>query len=140
MNGKDTKLTVEDITFYTIDANGNCTPVWKIEGTSFVVDIECVEPKSSLTFKPEEIGYTLRIDYPKNLRCKTRKRFVKLIMSLGNQRNTANIIANDVMISDTTYEQFWRNLCVEGVNYLARFKIHKNDLLPKYKITVLVND
>lgn len=44
-----------------------------------------------------EREFTIRIDYPKALRCRNRKRFVKLLMARGHSRNEAKKAANYIV-------------------------------------------
>lgn len=43
-----------------------------------------------------EVNLTLKIQIPKHWRCKTRKRFVKLLMSRGMSRNVAQRLAHNL--------------------------------------------
>lgn len=135
-------LSVKNVTFYLssdwlTDDDVGYTPVWTIDKP---VSCNLVETREVNIEQPwhgwEEANCSIEMNFPKHLRCKSRKRFIKLIMSLGIQRNTANFLANDVAISDTSYGDFWINLCFRGIEYLAKFKIHKDDLLPRCKILI----
>lgn len=53
------------------------------------------EPCSDLLLPENEI--TIRMKMPKNYRCKSKKRFVKLLMSRGIQRNDAKKIAQTIV-------------------------------------------
>ena len=48
--------------------------------------------KYHLTPTELEGRFTVTLKYPKQMRCKSRKRYVKLLMSRGYSRNVANLI------------------------------------------------
>ena len=141
MEESGSSLSVNNVTFYLSsdwlsDDDVEYTPVLTIDNPVFcnLVETHEVNIKHPLR-RWEEANCSIKMNFPKHLRCKNRKRFIKLIMSLGIQRNSANFLANDVAISDTSYEDFWLNLCFGGIEYLAEFKIHKDDFLPRYEIS-----
>ena len=47
---------------------------------------------SEMTLTELEESFTVTLKYPKQMRCKSRKRYVKLLMSRGYSRNVANLI------------------------------------------------
>ena len=60
---------------------------------TFPTDGELVDGiKYHLTPTEQDGRFTATIKYPKQMRCKSRKRYVKLLMSRGYSRNIANLI------------------------------------------------
>lgn len=51
----------------------------------------------------------------------TRKRFVKLLMSMGYSRNEANSTAIHARHCGKTYEQMYINIRLEEINELCKF-------------------
>ena len=57
---------------------------------------------------------TISLKIHKSWRCKSRKRFTKLLMSKGIDRNNANEIVEIVRQSGLSYSDAWFRLCVNG--------------------------
>lgn len=78
------------------------TPIARgeIELPEIKLPLEMFEPVRGLTYQCEEacqwVGFTLEIKVPKRWRCRSRKRFIKLMMSEGVSRNTAERMADFV--------------------------------------------
>ena len=63
----------------------------------------------------EPMECTIKFKYGKHLRCKSRKRFIKLLMSKGVQRNIANKVALFVrVIRYESYDIAWRTYYFTG--------------------------
>lgn len=71
--------------------------------------------KYHLTPTEIEGRFTFTLKYPKRMRCKSRKRYVKLLMSRGVSRNSANRLAdelrnlNQAFDLDFSYQSMWNN-------------------------------
>ena len=74
------------------------------------------EPETKDVLRPAEflefMEFTAHIKTPKHWNCRSRKRFIKLMMSEGISRNNAEWLA-DFMRGWMPYEQAWRkySLC-----------------------------
>lgn len=63
------------------------------------VKVSCREKMQEIAdLSMEECAITMNVKYPKRLRCRSRKRFVKLLMSHGIRRNEARNTAKFVEI------------------------------------------
>lgn len=56
-----------------------------------------------------DVSFTGSIKFPKVLRCRNRKRFVKLLMSIGIPRNVANTLR---AVPGETYQEMWRRVFI----------------------------
>lgn len=98
--GNKSKRTVPQIIYN--DGEGFVS-IGSISSVSEFTEIDD-EPNDMITsLEPIEIHGTFKLG--KHLRCKSRKRFIKLLMSHGYPRKEANAIA--FYMRDLSYQQAW---------------------------------
>ena len=73
------------------------------------VSADALTPGAKSLFLPGEL--TMTVKTPKHWRCRSRKRFIKLVMSKGISRNGAVWLANWVRNAGYTYAQAWWPWC-----------------------------
>lgn len=109
------KQNVEMTLFYAKDGQWE-----KIEEVSELTEIHTyVEGKKDFVPDLSEMSMTVNLKIPKALRCKSRKRFIKLLMSKGMRRDCAVWNADMIQKSGLTYGDAWFRLCVLGFGGLA---------------------
>lgn len=106
--GTENKFNPNNFTLFLGD-----TPIARgeIQLPEITLPPEMFEPVRELTYQCEEacqwVGFTLEIKIPKRWRCRSRKRFIKLIMSEGISRNYAERLA-DFVRGWMPYREAWR--------------------------------
>ena len=100
--GPENKIELGDCTLYL---NGEPIAWGQGELPEITVPEEVREPRSGLPC--EYMGCTLYFKIPKRWRCKSRKRFIKLMMSEGISRNYAERLA-DLVRGWMPYREAWR--------------------------------
>ena len=89
------------------------TPIARgeIKLKEITIPVEMFEPVRGLVCQCEDacqwMGFTLKIEVPKRWRCRSRKRFIKLMMSEGISRNYAERLA-DIVRGWMPYGKAWR--------------------------------
>ena len=74
--------------------------------------------------------FSVRVKLPKSMRCNSRKRFVKLLMASGIQRNVAQVLARGYVVWSNrlpipahlkaSYQSYFTDLWTHGVVSAAR--------------------
>lgn len=95
-----------DLDNYTLYLNGEPIAWGQGELPEITVPEEVREPRNGLPC--EYMEYTLYFKIPKRWRCRSRKRFIKLMMSEGVSRNNAEWLA-DFTRKMMSYEEAWGN-------------------------------
>ncbi len=70
------------------------------------VSADALTPEAMSLLQPME--FTVQAKPPKNWRCRSRKRFIKLLMSKGISRNEAESVARVARIAGVTYRELWQ--------------------------------
>lgn len=98
----------ESETKYTVYMNGEPIAVTGILPEITVTEEGIAESAGVLTLC-EPITLTGYFYTPKRWRCRSRKRFIKLVMSEGISRNSAEWLADFTRKMRTSYGEAWRN-------------------------------
>lgn len=106
--GPENKIDLGNCTLYL---NGEPIAWGQGELPEITVPEEVREPRSGLPC--EYMGCTLYFKIPKRWRCKSRKRFIKLMMSEGMSRNNAEWLA-DFTRGLMSYKEAWGNYLLHG--------------------------
>ena len=118
---------IKNATLCMVNPDGSYTKIMDIPDSSIENEREEVYHSSfskddvSLSI-PTEVSFTGRISFGKMLRCKTRKRLVKLLMSKGMSKYDAMAYAREVQKSNMTYEEYWRNYWFTGDPFVYLWK------------------
>ena len=94
-----------DLTGYTLCLDGE--PVGKIGELPEIMLNEDAQALKITLGKTQTI--TMEIKMPKRWYCRSRKRFIKLMMSEGISRNHAKLLAYAVQVMRMSYKEAWRN-------------------------------
>lgn len=74
-------------------------------------------PGSEVWPIPEPITLTLHVNPPKHWRCKSRKRFVKMVMGEGWPRNAAESLARFCAAFEIPYSRAWKEHLLAGTRW-----------------------
>lgn len=94
---------------------GNCTlyldgkPIAWGQGELPEVTVPADVPKPESIALCESMEFTMHSKAPKRWRCKSRRRFIKLLMSYGISRNRAESMAKVARIAGIPYRELWRS-------------------------------
>lgn len=100
----------EDKGEYTVYCNGvssGKTPIAPGIIHEVTLSEDALTPEAMSLLEPME--FTMYIKTPKRWRCRGRKRFVKLLMSMGISRNQAESVAGVAKIAGVPYGELWRS-------------------------------
>lgn len=118
---------IKNATLCMVNPDGSYTKIMDIPDSSIADEREEVYhssfSKDDVSLRiPTEVSFTGRISFGKMLRCKSRKRLVKLLMSKGMYKNAAMALAVAVQKSKMTYEEYWRNYWFTGDPFVYLWK------------------
>ena len=108
--GQENKIGLGNGTLYL---NGEPIAWGQGELPEITVPEEVREPQKSIGMC-ERMKFTLTIKMPKRWRCRSRKRFIKLLMSKGISRNQAGSVARLARIAGVPYGELWRSYFLWG--------------------------
>lgn len=91
---------------YTLYLDG--VPIALVEIQLPEITLPADVPEREITPLLEPMEFTMQIKTPKHLRCRSRKRFIKLMMSDGITRNCAEQLADSTR-KLMPYVEAWRN-------------------------------
>jgi len=94
----------EGFALYTADG----TKIGKIQDLAEVTVSEGKQIASAIISITKEFSTIIRVKCPKQWRCKSRKRFIKLVMSRGYSRNYAVRFAARARRVGIPYQKIWR--------------------------------
>lgn len=73
-----------------------------------------VDGKRDAPLDLSDMSFTVTLKIPKHFRCKSRKRFIKLLMSKGMRRDYDVLNANMMRESGLSYSDAWFRLMIFG--------------------------
>lgn len=74
---------------------------------TITVSEDALTPEAMSLLEP--MAFTMYIKMPKHWRCKSRRRFIKLLMSKGISRNQAERVAGAARAAGVPYGELWRS-------------------------------
>ena len=95
---------------YTVYLDGVPIDQEKIVNVSLTMETQ--EPDSVLA--GQSLEFTMHYKTPRRWRCRSRKRFIKLLMSKGISRNQAGSVARLARIAGVPYGELWRSYFLWG--------------------------
>ena len=97
----------EDTNDYTLFMDGVLIAPGQIELPEITVTEDAQEPENAIMRQFGHMEFTVHLKTPKSWRCRSRKRFIKLMMSEGISRNYAERLA-DLVRGWMPYREAWR--------------------------------
>ena len=107
--GPENKVDLDNCALFL---NGEPIAWGKFELPEITVPDEVFEPPKGIDVC-QCVEFTLTIEMPRRWRCRSRKRFIKLMMSEGVSRNNAEWLA-DFVRGWMPYGEAWRNYLFTG--------------------------
>ena len=85
------------------------TPIARgeIELVEITAPVDAQKPERILQL--QQVEFTVHIKTPNRWRCRGRKRFIKLLMSMGISRNQAESVAGVSRIAGVPYVELWQS-------------------------------
>ena len=102
--GPENKFNPNDFTLFLGD-----TPIARGEIQLAEITVPADTPKPETILPLQQMEFTVHFKTPKRWRCRGRKRFVKLLMSMGISRNQAESMAGVARIAGVPYGELWRS-------------------------------
>lgn len=99
----------EDTNDYTLFMDGVLIAPGQIELPEITVTEDAQEPENAIMRQLGHMEFTMHLKTPKSWRCRSRKRFIKLLMSKGIGRNQAASVARAARIAGVPYGELWRS-------------------------------
>lgn len=90
--------------FYVTGPNGEITTMGEMEGLPELIG---KMPEEPTRIRFGDLEWEIKVPIPKVLRCKSRKRLIKLLMSTGMPRNTATTLAEAMYTYGVKYQDGW---------------------------------
>lgn len=107
--GPESGFDLNNYTLYLGD-----TPIAHGEIELAEITVPADAPKPERILQIQQVEVTVHFKMPKRWRCKSRKRFIKLLMSKGISRNEAESVARVARIAGVPYEELWRSYFLWG--------------------------
>lgn len=102
--GPENKFNPNDFTLFLGD-----TPIARGEIQLAEIKVPADTPKPETILPLQQMEFTVHFKVQKRWRCQGRKRFVKLLMSMGISRNQAESVAGVAKIAGVPYGELWRS-------------------------------
>ena len=102
--GPENKFNPNDFTLFLGD-----TPIARGEIQLAEITVPADTPKPETILPLQQMEFTVHFKVQKRWRCRGRKRFVKLLMSMGISRNQAESMAGVARIAGVPYGELWRS-------------------------------
>jgi len=94
-----------DLDLYTSDGE----KIWKIQDFSEVTVPSGKEAASAISRVMAPFSMTISVKPARDWRCRSRKRFIKLLMSKGISRKYAEKVARVARIAGVSYRELWQS-------------------------------
>lgn len=107
--GLENKVDLSNCTPYL----GN-TPIVRGEIQLAEITVPADAPKQESILPLQQMELTVHFKMPKHWHCKSRRRFIKLLMSKKISRNQAESVARVARIAGVPYEELWRSYFLWG--------------------------